>query len=245
MPTTILTKRTCAIVVPDLIALVETSSKDIGSAIVIHVTQGHNMVLQNFQVLTAVTELAPAIIPPKFDGCAVSHKSIQIAVTIQVFQGHDLGGGATQGLSTIGQGAIAIVEPDLIGSIISDESVKVSIAVEEGFPRLMVDPALMKRVLINLITNAVQAMPEGGKLTIRASRTGETASISIQDTGVGIPGEDLPRLFQPLFTTKPRGQGFGLPVCQRLVEAHGGSITVESEVGVGSTFTVQIPLRRR
>ena len=134
---------------------------------------------------------------------------------------------------------------DTLSTIRVSETVKVSIAIEEGFPELMVDPALMKRVLINLITNALQAMPDGGRLTIRASRTGEAASISIQDTGVGIPGGDLDKLFQPLFTTKPRGQGFGLPVCQRIVEAHGGSITVESKEGRGSTFTVQIPLRRR
>jgi signal transduction histidine kinase len=80
-----------------------------------------------------------------------------------------------------------------------------------------------------------------GKLTIEASQTGDTACISVVDTGCGIPGENMEKLFQPLFTTKAKGQGLGLPVCKRFVEAHGGEITVESEVGRGSTFTIRIP----
>ena len=100
----------------------------------------------------------------------------------------------------------------------------------------------MRRVFTNLFTNAVQAMPDGGRLTITASKTEEEALISVQDTGVGISEENMGKLFQPLFTTKSKGQGFGLPVCKRIVEAHGGKITVESKVGKGSTFTVKIPL---
>jgi len=132
-----------------------------------------------------------------------------------------------------------------LSSVKVPENVKVSEAVEEDFPKLMVDPELMKRAFINLVTNALQAMPSGGRLAIGASRTEETASISVEDTGVGIPEENLPMLFQPLFTTKPKGQGFGLPVSKRIVEAHGGAITVESQVGRGSTFMVHIPLERR
>ncbi len=126
------------------------------------------------------------------------------------------------------------------------ETVKVSVEIEEdlNFPKLMVDPTMMKRVFINLITNAVQAMPDGGKLTIRAFRTKEAAFVSVQDTGVGISEENLSKLFQPLFTTKPKGTGFGLAVCKRLVEAHDGSITVESKVDKGSIFTVELPLRK-
>ena len=86
-------------------------------------------------------------------------------------------------------------------------------------------------------------MPEGGKLTIRASSSDDEVSVSVQDTGVGIPEENMPKLFQPLFTTKAKGQGLGLPVCRRIVEAHGGKFTVTSKVGCGSTFTVHLPLR--
>jgi PAS domain S-box-containing protein len=122
------------------------------------------------------------------------------------------------------------------------ENVKVSLVIDEDFPKLMVDHTLMKRVFINLITNALQAMPDGGQLIVRLSRTEEDAFISVQDTGVGIPKENLDKLFSPLFTTKSKGTGFGLSVCKRLVEAHSGSITVKSEVGRGSTFTVKLPL---
>ena len=123
-------------------------------------------------------------------------------------------------------------------------NVKVSVKVEEK-ARLTVDSNMMKHVFVNVILNAVQAMPEGGRLTIRSSATEDAALISIQDTGVGIPEENLGSLFEPLLTTKAQGVGLGLPVCRRLVEAHNGTITVESKVGEGSTFTVKIPSRRR
>jgi two-component system sporulation sensor kinase A len=131
-----------------------------------------------------------------------------------------------------------------LSSLTVPENVKVSIVVEKGFPQLTLDPTLMQRVFSNLITNAVQEMPNGGKLTIRASKKEETALISIEDTGAGISDANLSKLFTPLFTTKAKGQGFGLPVCKRLVEAHDGNITVESKVGKGSTFTIKIPLRK-
>ena len=110
----------------------------------------------------------------------------------------------------------------------------------------MVDKFFIKRVLINLITNAIQAMPNGGELTIKAHHENGIALISVEDTGVGIPKENRNKIFKPLFTTKSKGQGFGLPVCKRLVEAHaGGSITCESEVGKGSKFMVKVPIKVR
>ena len=121
------------------------------------------------------------------------------------------------------------------------ETIEVSVAVPKKM-KLTVDSTLMRRVFINLITNAMQAMPDGGKLKIKASKKTDEVLISVKDTGVGIREEDLPKLFQPLFTTKSKGQGFGLPVCKRIIDAHGGEITVKSKVGKGSTFTVKIPL---
>jgi len=109
--------------------------------------------------------------------------------------------------------------------------------------KIVADPQLLKRAFANIVTNALQAMPEGGKLTIKASRTEEETSVSFEDSGIGIPEENLPKLFHPLFTTKAKGQGFGLPVCKRIVEAHNGTITVNSQVGKGSTFTIRIPVR--
>jgi len=106
------------------------------------------------------------------------------------------------------------------------------------------DPLLLKRVFINLVTNAVQAMPKGGKLTITAQDSGQgQVQIAVEDTGVGIPDEIKPKMFTPLFSTKPRGQGFGLAVCKRVIEAQGGTISFESQVGKGTAFTMSLLLK--
>jgi PAS domain S-box-containing protein len=122
------------------------------------------------------------------------------------------------------------------------ENVEVNNEIGQDFFATL-DSYLMKRVMTNLVLNAVQAMPEGGRLTIKASRNDSEVSLSVQDTGVGILEENMPKLFQPLFTTKAKGQGLGLPVCKRIVEAHRGRFSVTSKVGYGSTFTVHLPLR--
>ena len=106
------------------------------------------------------------------------------------------------------------------------------------------DPQLLKRVFINLVTNAVQAMPKGGELTIKAQTIGQgQVKIVVEDTGEGISDEIKPKIFTPLFTTKPKGQGFGLAVCKRVIEAQGGTISFESQVGKGTAFTMSLPLK--
>jgi two-component system cell cycle sensor histidine kinase/response regulator CckA len=105
------------------------------------------------------------------------------------------------------------------------------------------DPAFLRRTLTNLIVNAVQAMPNGGKLTIGAQHKANTAVICVKDTGVGIPEEIKHNLFTPLFTTKAKGQGLGLAVVKRLVDAMNGLIVFESQIGKGTTFTVTLPLK--
>lgn len=85
-------------------------------------------------------------------------------------------------------------------------------------------------------------MPNGGKVTIRAFQKEENVCISVEDTGMGIADEIKPKLFQPLMTTKSKGQGFGLAVVKRLVEKMGGKIGFESEIGKGTKFTVEFPL---
>jgi signal transduction histidine kinase len=123
------------------------------------------------------------------------------------------------------------------------DPIKVSVDIEEGIPPLMVDRTAIRRVLSNLITNAVQAMPLGGQLTIRVFSAEGAASINVEDTGEGIPKENMDKMFEPLFTTRAKGQGLGLAVCKRLVEAHGGSIAIGSRVGRGTRVKVTIPLR--
>jgi PAS domain S-box-containing protein len=106
---------------------------------------------------------------------------------------------------------------------------------------LKADPDKIKRVFVNLIRNAIDAMPKGGKLTINGKVNGNF-EVSFKDTGTGINGEVLPKLFSPLFTTKAKGMGFGLAICKRIVEAHGGKITVKTAKDLGTTFTVILPI---
>ncbi|MFZ0925829.1 MAG: PAS domain S-box protein [Halobacteriota archaeon] len=106
---------------------------------------------------------------------------------------------------------------------------------------VMADPHLMHRVFANLVLNAIQAMPEGGTLTISASRFDDSVAISVHDTGVGIPEEMKGKLFMPLSTGKAKGTGLGLAVVKRVVDAHSGTVTFESSEGKGTTFTVTLP----
>ena len=125
------------------------------------------------------------------------------------------------------------------------ENVETTVTVAQGdLSKVMLDSKLVKRILFNLIVNAVQAMPNGGKLVIEPSKKDDSLTLSVRDTGVGIPQENMGKLFDPFFTTKAKGQGLGLPVCKRLLEAQNGSITVKSEVGKGSTFIFTIPANR-
>ena len=106
---------------------------------------------------------------------------------------------------------------------------------------MFIDPYMLKRVLTNLITNSVQAMPKGGTLTIRSFNDGKSTQVSVIDTGQGIAKENLTKIFTPLFTTKAKGQGLGLVVCKRIIEELKGTINVESEEGNGATFTITVP----
>ncbi|MFB3889143.1 MAG: ATP-binding protein [Candidatus Bathyarchaeia archaeon] len=109
-------------------------------------------------------------------------------------------------------------------------------------PVLWVDTAKMMRVFINLLKNAFEAMPDGGTLTITSTETQGNAEIRLEDTGTGMTQETMSKVWTPLFTTKAKGMGFGLPICKRIVEAHGGRIHVQSTLGEGTAFTVVLPL---
>jgi two-component system sensor histidine kinase PilS (NtrC family) len=108
--------------------------------------------------------------------------------------------------------------------------------------RVRADGGQLKQVLWNLLANAVDATPEGGRVRVALSRNGSEAVVAIADTGAGISSEDLPRIFTPFFTTKERGTGLGLAIVHRIVEAHGGTIQVQSAPGEGSTFMLAMPL---
>jgi signal transduction histidine kinase len=104
-----------------------------------------------------------------------------------------------------------------------------------------IDQELFKQALLNLMLNAEQAMADGGELILQARRDGDEVVLEVIDTGAGIPPEELPRLFKPFHTTKPGGTGLGLATTRKIIEAHGGTISVQSEVGKGTKFTVRVP----
>lgn len=110
-------------------------------------------------------------------------------------------------------------------------------------PMMKADVEKMKRVFVNIIKNAVDAMPSGGRLGIKSKESEGYAEISFSDTGYGIPEDGLMKIWVPLFTTKAKGMGLGLSICKRIVEAHGGTISVRSEVGKGTTFTVKTAIK--
>ena len=133
---------------------------------------------------------------------------------------------------------------DLITSTLSSMKVPRKVRVKTNIPddlSLYLDRRLMQRVFTNLILNAIQAMPEGGQLTISAAASDGTVLMTVEDTGVGIREDIKDKLFSPLFTNKAKGTGLGLAVCKRIVELHDGTITVESKEGSGARFVVTLP----
>jgi signal transduction histidine kinase len=155
---------------------------------------------------------------------------------------------ARQSAPALGPVAISSVIDQVI-SLVGHQAVmkKVEVAREEAsaLPPVLADFNQLQQVFINLTVNAIQAMPEGGKLTIRSSPGDDGwVKVSFQDNGCGIPAENMDKLFTPFFTTKDevKGVGLGLAVSHGIIERHGGRIEVESEVGRGSTFTVHLPV---
>jgi PAS domain S-box-containing protein len=113
----------------------------------------------------------------------------------------------------------------------------------QSSPRINLDIDKIRRVIVNLVSNSFDAMPEGGTLTIASREVKGNLELSFADTGVGIPKEKMDKLWMPFFTTKAKGMGLGLPICKRIVEAHGGEILVESVEGRGTKFTLLLPIK--
>ncbi len=132
---------------------------------------------------------------------------------------------------------------EMFETITLPSEIKLTIDIS-ALPTIDVDPTFLRRALTNLINNAIQAMPNDGELTISARPKNGAVCITVADTGVGIPPEVQAKIFKPMFTTKAKGQGLGLAVVKRLVEAQGGTISFESKVGVGTKFFVTLPLQR-
>jgi signal transduction histidine kinase len=135
------------------------------------------------------------------------------------------------------------VVQDALSHTAVPESVEVVSELDETLPTILADPDQLAQVFGSIILNDIQAMPQGGQMVIRSEvLSQDLVAVSIRDAGVGISEENLKKIFEPLFTTKAKGIGLGLALAKTIVEGHGGSIEVESEVGKGSTFTVRLPL---
>jgi PAS domain S-box-containing protein len=167
-----------------------------------------------------------------------------------------------QSISTLELGEEIDRTLELVHYHLRKRSIEVVKDLDLRTPAVHADREQLRQVLLNLFTNASDAMPEGGTLSIRVGvwecgRVGEVRTpkhpdtqtptqvvLDVSDTGVGIPPENLAKVMEPFFTTKPAGQGtgLGLPICRRLVEAHGGTLEVESEVGKGTTVRVTLPV---
>jgi signal transduction histidine kinase len=130
-------------------------------------------------------------------------------------------------------------------------SISVEYHLSEDLPEIYGDSVALRKALLNVILNAIQAMPNGGLLEVGCRRVyenaasespGEYIEVLIADTGAGIPKEDIERIFHPFFTTKDQGTGLGLAISRKIVEGHGGTIRVQSHVGKGTTIYIRLPV---
>jgi signal transduction histidine kinase len=137
----------------------------------------------------------------------------------------------------------SIIERVVAKTVAVDCNIKTTIRVEEQARLISSDSFYLNRILYNLITNSIQAMPNGGELKIDVARENGDITIAVSDTGVGIPQDVQSKMFTIMFTTKSKGQGFGLPVVKRMTESLGGTVAFDSQEGKGTTFTIRLPTK--
>jgi signal transduction histidine kinase len=141
-------------------------------------------------------------------------------------------------------GLAAVIEEliDFFGPLARVDHIDIKVYLPADLPPLALDRDMFKQALLNLMINAQQAMPQGGQLTIQAAKEGEGINLSLIDTGKGMPPEVVTKVFRPFYSTRFGGTGLGLPTTRKIIEAHGGTIEVQSEVGHGTKFTIHLPL---
>jgi two-component system sensor histidine kinase HydH len=136
---------------------------------------------------------------------------------------------------------LRLIIENLVKKNVIQNNISVTTRIAGDARKIRADSYYLNRILTNLVTNAVQAMPNGGKLAIHTSKESDYTVITVKDTGVGIPQEIQEKIFTLMFTTKSKGQGFGLPVVKRMTESLGGTVTFESQEGKGTTFRIRLP----
>jgi signal transduction histidine kinase len=130
---------------------------------------------------------------------------------------------------------------DFFGPTAKQSNIEIKVYLPADLPAVKLDREMFKLALLNLLLNAEQAMPQGGELTIQAARQDHGVCISFIDTGKGMTPEVAAKIFRPFFSTKAGGSGLGLPTTRKIIEAHGGTIDVQSEPGHGTKFTLHLP----
>ncbi|MDH4101236.1 MAG: ATP-binding protein, partial [Nitrospirota bacterium] len=132
----------------------------------------------------------------------------------------------------------------LAGEKLREQGVIVQKSFQSNLPPIPMDKKQIKTCFMNLVLNAIQAMPEGGRLSVEASCNQDTAVVKIKDSGVGITPENAVKIFEPYFTTKEAGIGLGLALTKRIIEEHGGRILIDSGENIGTEVLVEMPLQR-
>jgi signal transduction histidine kinase len=143
---------------------------------------------------------------------------------------------------SVNEMVIAVV--DFVRPLATRQQITVDVTTDRAIPPMEIDRTLLRQGVLNLIKNGIEALSQGGALTVSTRRLDDTVEIAVSDTGPGIAPEVGRRLFEQFFTTKPQGTGLGLSITRQIVEEHGGQIRWTSTPGAGATFTVALPLKR-
>ena len=127
----------------------------------------------------------------------------------------------------------------------ADQKIEIVQYLETDLPTIKMDPHTLQAALVNLVKNAIEAMPSGGQLVARTRITRRGVALDLIDTGCGMEGEALLRMFEEFYTSKDTGTGLGLPTAKKIIEGHGGRINVQSKLGQGTQFTLEFPTPKR
>jgi signal transduction histidine kinase len=133
---------------------------------------------------------------------------------------------------------------EFVRPLATRQGITVEVVTDPAMPPMTIDRTLLRQAVLNLVKNGLEALAQGGVLTVTTQRADDAVTIAVSDTGAGIPPEIGKRLFEQFFTTKPQGTGLGLHISRQIVEEHGGRLTWLSEPGAGATFTIHLPIKR-